>query len=436
MADKASAKTAKKKINDKKNRQIKNYFNDFQGTLKGYGLGALIFLIVFGAAGFLSGGPGKGFIGGVVAYILGAGVAMLVVGKVLGGKVQSIEKELTQCQAGFSGEKELLTTISNGCIKLIPVLKGQLKAVMDQTEAAALDIGGRFQDIALKAGRQAEMASSTMGGGDGGGVDESIEGLLGRTSDNLAGMAGVVDNATQSSFKAVSEMDDVSVKVQAIKEILEDIDFIASQTNLLALNASVEAARAGDAGRGFSVVAEEVSKLSDRSNLASDRIRSMIKDIEVQVDDASGRLRERAEKDVDSSKESKAGVEQLLESIMGAHDRIKGSVDELAVSSLDIADDISSIVTILQFQDSTRQRIEHVIEPLTELEADMQKIVEDSDGVSREELAVSLGEDIGGLAKIYTMESERQMLQGGAGEDPESEEAVDEQDAASNVVLF
>jgi len=156
MADKASAKTAKKKINDKKNRQIKNYFNDFQGTLKGYGLGALIFLIVFGAAGFLSGGPGKGFIGGVVAYILGAGVAMLVVGKVLGGKVQSIEKELTQCQAGFSGEKELLTTISNGCIKLIPVLKGQLKAVMDQTEAAALDIGGRFQDIALKAGRQAE----------------------------------------------------------------------------------------------------------------------------------------------------------------------------------------------------------------------------------------------------------------------------------------
>jgi len=215
-------------------------------------------------------------------------------------------------------------------------------------------------------------------------------------------------------------MDDVSVKVQAIKEILEDIDFIASQTNLLALNASVEAA----------------SKLSDRSNLASDRIRSMIKDIEVQVDDASGRLRERAEKDVDSSKESKAGVEQLLESIMGAHDRIKGSVDELAVSSLDIADDISSIVTILQFQDSTRQRIEHVIEPLTELEADMQKIVEDSDGVSREELAVSLGEDIGGLAKIYTMESERQMLQGGAGEDPESEEAVDEQDAASNVVLF
>jgi len=436
MADKASAKTAKKKTDETKNIHIKGYFKGFERTLKGYGLGAVVFLIVFGAAGFLSGAPGKGLIGAVAAYILGAGGAMLVVGKAQDDKIRSMEKELTQCQAGMAGEKELLNSISRGCIKLIPVLKGQLKAVMDQTEAAAIDIGGRFQGIALKAGRQAEMASSTMGSGDGGDTEESIEGLLGRTSGNLAGMAGVVDNATQSSFKAVSEMDDVSAKVQAIKEILEDIDFIASQTNLLALNASVEAARAGDAGRGFSVVAEEVSKLSDRSNLASDKIRSMIKDIEVQVYDASGRLRKRAEQDVESSRESKEGVEQLLESIMGAHGRIKGSVDELAVSSLDIADDISSIVTILQFQDATRQRIEHVIEPLTELEADMQKVVDNSDGAGREELAVSVGEDIGGLASIYTMESERQMLQGGAGEEQESEEAVGEQDAADNVVLF
>ncbi len=436
MADKVSAKTAKKKINKVKGSRIKGYFKGSQGTLKGYGIGAAVFLIVFGVVGFLSGTPGSGLLGGALAYLLGAGVAMLLVGKAFGDRIESLEKELAQSQAGLSGEKELLNSISRGCIKLIPVLKGQLKAVMDQTEAAAIDIGGRFQGIALKAGRQAEMASSTMGGGDGGGADESIEGLLGRTSDNLAGMAGVVDNATQSSFKAVSEMDDVSVKVQAIKEILEDIDFIASQTNLLALNASVEAARAGDAGRGFSVVAEEVSKLSDRSNLASDRIRSMIRDIEVQVDDASGRLRKRAEKDVDSSKESKAGVEQLLESIMGAHARIKGSVDELAVGSLDIAEDISSIVTILQFQDSTRQRIEHVIEPLTELEADMQRVAQSSDDVSREELAVSVAEDIGGLASIYTMESERQMLQGGAGEGTESEEAGGEQVAADNVVLF
>jgi methyl-accepting chemotaxis protein len=451
MVDKAQAQTAEKKTTKLTNGKMKVFlkglcpseaksrwslnFKKYLGLLKGYVLGAVVFLIIFGASGFLSGVSTRGLLGGAVAYVIGAAVAVLVIGRKLGGKVGEIEKELEQCQLSLSGEKELITLVSKGCVRLIPVLNGQLHAVMAQTEAAAIDIGGRFQDIAQKAGRQAEMASSTMGGeGESGG--ESMEGLLGRTGENLAGMVSVVDNATESSFKAVAEMDEVSVKVQGIKEILEDIDFIASQTNLLALNASVEAARAGEAGRGFSVVAEEVSKLSDRSNLASDRIRKMIKDIEVQVEDASGRLKERAEQDVKNSKKSGEGVEQLLSSIRGAHERIKGSVDELATGSRDIADDISSIVTILQFQDATRQKIEHVIEPLTELETDMQRIIDESSDASRIELAVSVGDDIGGLAKIYTMESERRMLNRDGDEDKATEEAADECGGEDNIVLF
>jgi methyl-accepting chemotaxis protein len=446
MAEKASAKTAKKNKNEKMKVILTGLcpsksgvsgllkFKEFSGTLKGFGFGAVVFLIVLGIVGFLSGAALKGLLLAAPAYVFGAGFALLVLSKSLGGKVIAIEKELEQSRLSLNGEQELTRSISQGCVNLIPVLNGQLHSVMDQTEAAAIDIGGRFQDIALKAGHQAEMASSTMGGqGD---EDESIEGLLGRTSENLASMVSVVNDATESSFKAVSEMDDVSVKVQGIKEILEDIDFIASQTNLLALNASVEAARAGDAGRGFSVVAEEVSKLSDRSNLASSKIRSMIKNIEVQVEDASDRLRERAEQDVASSKQAGEGVEQLLSSIMGAHEQIKGSVEELAVGSLDIANDISSIVTILQFQDATRQKIEHVIEPLTELKADMQKVVKESSGSHRGELAISIGEDIGGLAKIYTMESERRMLQRGDKEGQEVEEAGAQEEDADNIVLF
>lgn len=431
MSDTTTAETVEKTTEKMKGLlDIK----ELRSGVKGFGVGAVVFLITFGVVGFLSGRPGHGAAGAALAYFLGAGVVAAIICRVSGVKVESLEKELMRCKAALSGEKELLNSISNGCVKLIPVLNGQLQAAMDETEAAAINIGGRFQDIALKAGRQAEMASSTMGG-ESGGDEESIEGLLGRTSDNLAGMVSVVDNATQSSFKAVSEMDDVSGKVQEIKEILEDIDFIASQTNLLALNASVEAARAGEAGRGFSVVAEEVSKLSERSDLASDRIRSMIKDIEGRVEEAAGRLRERAESDVGSAKGSKEGVETLLTSIMSTHERIKGSVESLAVSSYDISEDISSIVTLLQFQDATRQKIEHVIGPLGELEADMNKVVESGGDESREGLAVSIGKDIGGLAKIYTMESERAMLQGGSkGQD--NEEAAIEPDAAESIVLF
>jgi len=406
------------------------------GSLSGFGLGAVAFIVVFGVIGITSGVSGLGLVGGVVAYIIGAGIVTVVVSRKYGARVQTVEDSLAECEAGSVHEKVLLNSVSEGCLQLIPVLNGQLVAVMDQTEAAAIEIGGSFQDIALKAGRQAEMASATMGG-ESGTSGESIEGLLERTSENLSGMADVVDNATQSSFKAVEEMDDITAKVQVIKEILEDIDFIASQTNLLALNASVEAARAGEAGRGFSVVAEEVSKLSDRSNQASERIRGMVKDIETCVDGAAVRLKDMATQNAGSAKESKKGIDTLLSSLMSTHGRIKSSVDELAISSHDIASDISSIVTTLQFQDATRQRIEHVIEPLTRLEADMLKIARGrGDSESNEELEVSV-RDIGGLAKIYTMESERKMLSSSSGGEHGSEsEGELEEGPVENVVLF
>lgn len=401
------------------------------GALPGFGLGGAAFIVVFGAVGFLSGVTGMGIAGGIVAYLIGAAIVTVVVTRKCEAKVHSVKDVLAESEADSVHEKVLLNSVSEGCLQLIPVLNGQLVAVMDQTEAAAIEIGGRFQDIAQKAGRQAEMASATMGG-ESGTSGESIEGLLERTSENLSGMANVVDNATQSSFRAVEEMDDITAKVQVIKEILEDIDFIASQTNLLALNASVEAARAGEAGRGFSVVAEEVSKLSDRSNQASEKIRGMVKDIEGSVDGAAVRLKDMSIQNAESAKESKKGIETLLSSLMSTHGRIKSSVDELATSSHDIANDISSIVTTLQFQDATRQRIEHVIEPLTRLEADMLKIARGrGEGESGEELEVSV-KDIGGLAKIYTMESERKMLNSSSG----SEDEQEEQGPIENVVLF
>ncbi len=206
------------------------------GSLFGFGVGAAAFISIFGALWLVGGVSGSGLAGVIMAYLIGAGIATVIVVRKYEAKVKSVEDALAKSEADSVHEKVLLNSVSEGCLQLIPVLNGQLVAVMDQTEAAAIEIGGRFQDIAQKAGRQAEMASATMGG-ESGASGDSIEGLLERTSENLSAMADVVDNATKSSFKAVGEMDDITAKVQVIKEILEDIDFIASQTNLLALNA-------------------------------------------------------------------------------------------------------------------------------------------------------------------------------------------------------
>jgi methyl-accepting chemotaxis protein len=312
-------------------------------------------------------------------------------------------------------EKEMVDSfrITTENVRLIPVLIKQLQEVARITEDAAMGIIERFQDIATRAQGQAERALIEVGGfglrTSGGGTGKGIEEILKATGVVMEGMAERMVAASKSSLKAAYEMDDVAESAKAISEILEEVEFIAEQTNLLALNAAIEAAHAGEQGRGFSVVAEEVRKLSGRSAVASDNIKKLLKNIHNRIDTASRSIKNLAETDIAEAGKAKDDAQAMVKDTMTAHDRLKDAVLSLVESSRKIGDDIGGIVMSLQFQDITRQRIEHVIEPLQRLHGELE-------GFRNETLKISdnLEKDgFGGLAeleKMYTMESERETL--------------------------
>ena len=115
--------------------------------------------------------------------------------------------------------------------------------------------------------------------------------------ETIAGMEAIRNKVGLSATK----VEEMGVRSEEIGAIVETIEDIASQTNLLALNAAIEAARAGEQGKGFAVVADEVRKLAERSSLATKEIGALIKGIQKTVNEAVGAMKA-------SASEVEAGV--------------------------------------------------------------------------------------------------------------------------------
>jgi methyl-accepting chemotaxis protein len=157
---------------------------------------------------------------------------------------------------------------------------------------------------------------------------ESAEHGMGVVAETVQGMKRIAD-VVQRSSQTVRELGRSS---EQIGEIVGVIDDIADQTNLLALNAAIEAARAGEQGRGFAVVADEVRKLAERTTKATKEIAEMIKKIQLETAGAVSGMDQGTE-EVERGKQLADRAGTSLHQIVGVSQKLTDMVTEIAAAS-------------------------------------------------------------------------------------------------------
>ncbi len=187
-----------------------------------------------------------------------------------------------------------------------------------------------------------------------------------------------VDDVVSKSAKLVYTLGQNSDK---IGEIVQVIDEIADQTNLLALNAAIEAARAGEQGRGFAVVADEVRKLAERTTKATKEIAEMIKQIQKDTNNAVSAM-EQGTKEVENAKTLVNRSGAVLKEIIDSAQQLTDIVNQVAVASEQqsstaeqISKNITSISAITQQSTTGIQQIAQAAENLSQLTEQLQQIV-------------------------------------------------------------
>jgi len=320
-----------------------------------------------------------------------------------------LDDDLPQPEANPDPNNELLRKHLTSNTQVLPVLIKQLESVIQETENAVLEIGEGFMDIVSRARNQASR-SATAFSEFSGNEDRNDTTLIMKSKEALSSVIGNLRSVSDVARHTLISMRNTTDTMESIRQVILEIEYIADQTNLLALNASIEAARAGDQGRGFAVVADEVRKLSARSTTAAAQIGKLIRAVEsgmqVMYTETEGNAGHTEKLSLQSEKIINETMDRLNESMNHAKDELDG----LATDTDALARDISGIVISMQFQDITRQKIEHVITPLLAIDGTVKKMMAllNGDEVSAADAASS--DDLSWMEDMYTMESERQVM--------------------------
>jgi len=267
---------------------------------------------------------------------------------------------------------DILSNIAE-MVNLTASISEQISSSTEEMAAGAQEQTAQANEVVLQVEEMTKTIMSTS-------KNATLASEASRKAGQVAREGGIVVNKTVEGMNKIADfvvnaagkIQNLGKNSEQIGEIVQVIDDIANQTNLLALNAAIEAARAGEQGRGFAVVADEVRKLAERTTKATKEISDMIKRIQEVTGNVVVSMSE-GKDEVETGKELAQKAGKSLEEIIQSSDAVLDVVNQVAAAS--------------EEQSATSEQINHNVETISrvtsESAAGIQQIASAADELNR-----------------------------------------------------
>ena len=250
-------------------------------------------------------------------------------------------------------ERTLLGELRSFVSNEIEGSRGEVNRTRELIREAVAKLGISFDSMMRRSKDQAGAVSRIVDRSEGGGVD--VQRFAHQAAAQMSGLVEALEDVSGQSSTTVHQIDLMAQHLDGIFALLEDVKSIADQTNLLALNAAIEAARAGEAGRGFAVVADEVRNLSERSTAFNEQIRKLAYNSKEAIHKVRETVSTMASHDLDRSRSAKEESAAMLRQVDQIQRTLSDGMREIQLANSAMEQHVAEAVRSLQFEDIATQ---------------------------------------------------------------------------------
>ncbi|MCH8815353.1 MAG: CHASE3 domain-containing protein [Chloroflexi bacterium] len=296
---------------------------------------------------------------------------------------QEVAQGTSNIAAGSSKQTESVQEVNSSVESLAETIEGIVKGTEAQAEAS--DTATTLSDkVSQGSDQMAENSqSATEGARQAAEIAKSGAETVQKTIEGMERIRATVDTASNE----IAQLGERSAEIGKIVGVIEDI---AAQTNLLALNAAIEAARAGEQGRGFAVVADEVRTLAERVATATKDITDLIGGVQAGVD-GSVKAMEEGSTEMEAggklAEEAGQALTQILESVEGVTtqiEQIAAGAQELKANGSEMAEAVGSIKSVVEQNTVATQEMQSTSVKVKEAVANIATISEENSAATEE----------------------------------------------------